>query len=236
MQTAVSDPERLVSWTPGVWRMVFPRGRAVLAGVTDRSGQDADVRALAPRAAALVWAQQVHGAGIAAVDTAQPAVNPIPGCDALTTDLPGVVLAVRAADCLPILVWDPIRRAVGLAHAGWRGLAAHLPSRLIMLMRWRYQSDPGDVWVAIGPSIRACCYEVGEGFPPQFGSFLREQDGKRMCDLTGCAARQIVEAGVPAGHLLDAGVCTACDGTRWHSVRRDGEAAGRLVSFICIAR
>lgn len=234
MPTAVSNSERLVSWRPGIWQMPFPRGRAVLAGVTDRAGEDVDLRAQLPWAKALVGAQQVHGASIAAVETAQPTINPIPACDALTTGLPGVVLAIRSADCLPILVWDPVRRAIGLAHAGWRGLAAHLPSRLIMLMRQRYQSDPGDVWVAIGPAIRSCCYEVGEEFLPRFGAFLREVGGRRMCDLIGCAARQVVEAGVPSGHVLDSGACTACDGTRWHSVRRDGQTAGRCVSFLVI--
>lgn len=231
---AVSNAERLVSWQPGMWRIPFPRGRAVLAGVTDRAGAEADVRAQLPWAKTLVWAQQVHGASIAAVETAQPPVNPIPGCDALTTDLPGVILAVRSADCLPILAWDPVRRVVGLAHAGWRGLAAHLPSRLVTLMRQRYQSAPRDLWVAVGPSIRACCYEVGEEFLPHFGAFLRQADGRRMCDLIGCAWQQVAEAGVPAGQVLDTGVCTACDGTRWHSVRRDGRTAGRGVSFLVI--
>lgn len=223
-----------MSWRPGIWRVTFPQGRAVLAGVTDRSANLENLRAHLTGVPQIVTAQQVHGASVAAVETAEPPANPIPGCDALLTQSAGVAVVVRSADCLPLFLWDPVRQAGGVVHAGWRGLAQFLPIRAVNALRTRYHSRPEDLRVAIGPAIHRCCYEVGEEFAASFGPFVRRQDGRWTCDLIGYTVQQLLSTGVRASHLRDSGLCTACDTGRWYSVRREGDATGRMLSFLVI--
>jgi YfiH family protein len=232
-----SDPVapvgRLQPWQPGLWRLPWAspsEGPPALAGVTDRGAElSALRRALA--GAALAQAQQVHGVSVAALWTAPSEERPVPGCDALMTDLPRVALVIRSADCVPIAVWDPVRRVSAMMHAGWRGLLRELPGRVIRAMGVAYRSRPADLLAGIGPAIRACCYEVGPEFEPRFPDAIRRARGRRTCDLPRVARRQLHDAGLLDSRVTDAGVCTACDAQRWHSHRRDA-TADRLYSFI----
>ena len=155
-----------------------------------------------------------------------------PGCagegDALITDRPGVPVSVRTADCFPILLADLRRRTVAAIHAGWRGTAARIVSVTIGRMRTECKTDPADIVAAIGPGIGACCYEVGEEVAQRFGRRAGH------LDLAGANRAQLVEAGVPEGRIEVLGLCTLCEPARFHSYRRDGEAAGRMVSFIAL--
>ena len=239
MPTAAADSARaaaLTRWQDGVWRWRAPALRGLTAGVVDRAA-DAQIlaRALAPRLGS-VQAQQVHGASTACLLGAAMPSPLIPGCDALVTATPGLALAIRTADCLPILVWDPIRRAVGAMHAGWRGLQQTLPMRVVTVMSQVFGARASEVWAVIGPSIRPCCYDVGPEFEARFPEFVSVRDGRRICDLAACAAAQLAQAGVPAGQILDSGVCTGCDTARWFSVRKEGDGTGRLLSFAMIER
>ena len=118
---------------------------------------------------ALVTLKQVHSDVIHYVD--QPSEAQLMG-DGLLTDAPELILAVQTADCLPILLADPIRKAVGVFHAGWRGTLARIVEKGVGEMRRRFRSDPGNLRAAIGPGIHSCCYEVGgelrEKFETQF--------------------------------------------------------------------
>ena len=235
-QTAASNEqsERLQLWRSGLWRLQAPHTAGLVLGITDRT---ADAQALAATLrvnSALVQAEQVHGASIAVIDTPQAAEHPIPGCDALMTRVPGLALVMRTADCVPLTVWDPVQRMVGIAHVGWRGADKRLPMRLVSAARQFAHSRPRDVWVSVGPSIRACCYEVGQEFVGRFGAFVRRVDGRRMFDLAGCLLEQLRAAGVEASHVQDTSVCTACDTARWYSVRKEGQTTGRLLSFALI--
>lgn len=225
---------RLTAWSPGVWRLGLPSSQAVRAGLIDRTGRLEALRGRAGCARGYVEAEQVHGASLAAVEGALPA-GAVAGCDALVTQTPQLTLVVRSADCLPIFLWDPVRRVVGVAHAGWRGVAKQLPARLVAFVQRAYRSRPGELWLAIGPAIRACCYDVGPEFERPFGPFLRRQGGRVTCDLVACATQQLVRAGVPPGHILDTGCCTACETDRWFSLRKEGERGGRLHSFIGVS-
>ena len=240
--------EPLVPWRAGLWRFHLPAPRRTgstearqaglpagsrgLAGVTNRSAGLDVLKQHLRRASGLVSAEQVHGASVAAVDCVEPSAHLVPGCDGLVTQLPGLVLTIQTADCLPLFVWDPIHQVVGLIHAGWRGVARQLPMRLISFLQHRYHSRPHTLWVGIGPAIRACCYEVGPEFEPRFGRFIQTHDGRRTCDLVACTLDQLASAGIRRDRVEDSGVCTACEPARWHSVRREGECGGRLVSFI----
>lgn len=234
MPAAESKPQLARSRSGGWWfrRWAAPR---IMAGVTDRS---MDVQALVQRLPAppakLVQAQQVHGGSVAIIEGVASATCSIAGCDALVTRQPGVALLIRTADCLPILLADPAKAVIGIIHAGWRGLAARLPMRVVSAFRQAYRSEPQALHVAIGPAIHACCYDVGPEFSERFGSFVRRRAGRRTCDLIGVAIHQLQRCGVPRHRIVDSGQCTGCDLRRWYSVRKEGDATGRMTSLILV--
>jgi len=206
----------------------------VAAGVSDRRTEPAALLARLVPEGPWVEAEQVHGGSVAVIERAQTGI--VPGCDALLTRLPGVALLVRTADCLPILFADPRRDVVGIAHAGWRGLLAGLPGRVVSAFRHAYGSRPDELRVAIGPAIRSCCYEVGADVAARFGRFAQGSGARWRCDLIGAAVAELRTCGIRPERLLDSGACTACEGGRWFSLRRDGPATGRLVSYIMLGR
>lgn len=116
--------------------------------------------ALNVRRETLVSPQQVHSAEVRRVG-AKDRGSFIPGCDALITDESGVALLLRFADCVPILLYDPQRKAIGLAHAGWRGTVAGMAQAAVQAMVEALGSQPGDLVAALGPAIGPCCYQVG---------------------------------------------------------------------------
>jgi hypothetical protein len=158
-----------------------------------------------------------------------------PGCagegDALYTNRAGAALAVRTADCLPILLADARSRAVAAIHAGWRGTAAGIVSATLQRMRAECGVDPRKVCAAIGPGIGACCYHVGLDVARRFGL-----DAAGRLDLAAENRRQLLQAGVPRAQLQVFQACTCCDPARFHSWRRDKNACGRMISYIRIVR
>ncbi|MGC4049527.1 MAG: peptidoglycan editing factor PgeF [Paludibaculum sp.] len=146
--------------------------------------------------------------------------------DALLEDTPGTAVAVKTADCIPILLVDVKRRAVAAVHAGWRGTVARIGPRALDAMRERFGTDADDVVAAVGPGIGPCCYEVGPDVAAQFG-----KEGRVRLDLAEENRRQLSDAGIPTLHV--AGMCTRC-GDEFHSFRRDAERAGRMYSFVGI--
>ncbi len=146
--------------------------------------------------------------------------------DALLEDTPGSVVAVKTADCIPILLIDPRQRAVAAVHAGWRGTAAHIAGRAVQRMADRFGTAPQDLHAAIGPGIGACCYEVGPEVREQFGG-----QGRGPLDLPAENARQLENCGVTRQQIYASKLCTMCRSGEFHSFRRDREAAGRMYSF-----
>jgi len=149
--------------------------------------------------------------------------------DALITNRPGVAVAVRTADCYPILLADARHRAVAAVHAGWRGTAAHIVREALEKMRNEFDTTPADVFAAIGPGIGVCCYEVGPEVAREFGV-----SGRTHLDLAEANRRQLINAGVPEAQIEVTGGCTFCDAERFHSYRRDKQNAGRMISYIRI--
>jgi YfiH family protein len=150
--------------------------------------------------------------------------------DALLENTPGSVVAVKTADCVPILLVDERRRAVAAVHAGWRGTVARILPAALNVMRGRFGTDPADVHAAIGPAIGPCCYEVGPEVAAQFG-----KQGRAHIDLGAANRSQLIETGVTPGRIYTSSLCTQCSPAEFHSFRRDREAAGRLYSFVGIA-
>ena len=157
----------------------------------------------------LVAAGAVHGAEVARVD--EP-VGVVRGCDTLITDRVGLALFATFADCYPLLLYDPARRALGLSHAGWRGSAAGVAVRSVEALRREYGSRPEYLVAGLGPGICAGCYEVSEEvagrFDPVHARPVDGEQGRSMLDLAAVNVEQLVAAGVPREHVHVHGVCT----------------------------
>jgi YfiH family protein len=150
--------------------------------------------------------------------------------DALLENIPGSVVAVKTADCIPVLLVDERNRAVAAVHAGWRGTVARIAPRTLDAMRVRFGTGPADVRAAIGPGIGKCCYEVGPEVAAHFG-----EQGRAHIDLAEANRAQLVDAGIAPQSIHLADLCTFCRPAEFHSFRRDRESAGRLYSFAGIA-
>jgi len=161
----------------------------------------------------------------------------LPAGDALVTDAAGLTLVVQTADCLPVLLVDPVRRVVAAIHSGWRGTAADICGAAVRRMAGDWGCDPADIRAAIGPGIQGCCYAVGDDLADRFaaqfyGSVIRRVNGRAHLDLRACVAAALRLAGVPPEQTDAAVLCTCCWGALFHSYRRQGDDAGRLYHWI----
>lgn len=183
-----------------------------------------------PRHIPLVTAKQVHGDHVIIVT---PGLTEAPGGhqgDALMTGQAGQTVGVFTADCLPILLADPVRGAVAAVHAGWRGSLRRIAQKAVATMAATFGSLPGQMMAALGPAIGRCCYEVGlEVLEPLRREFpywrelvdaQRNEVKKHRLDLRAWNRRQLEEAGVR--QIDDLTLCTACRPDLFYSYRRDG--------------
>ena len=179
-----------------------------------------------PASGLLSSAKQIHSDRVLRVES--------PGAqgegDALISNRPGIDLTVRTADCLPILIADPRRRAIAAVHAGWRGVVAEIAQKTIQAMHSQFGSQPEDLLVAIGPGIGGCCFEVGPEVAVQFQRF-----GHTKIDLVETICRQLGRNGITPGQISASGLCTFCDRELFESYRRDRGTAGRMTAMIGIA-
>lgn len=157
--------------------------------------------------------------------------------DALVTNVPGAALSVRTADCVPLLLVDPVRRAVAAVHAGWRGTVLGVVSNTVQAMQTRFGSSPDTLEAALGPAVGPCCYRVGPEVATRFQTWFPERNdlrGPAHIDLTEAVRRQLIGAGVTPARIYAAGICTSCRPDLCHSYRRDGQQAGRMVAGVAI--
>ncbi|HEV8038735.1 MAG TPA: peptidoglycan editing factor PgeF [Bryobacteraceae bacterium] len=157
--------------------------------------------------------------------------------DALITDRPGITLAIRTADCLPILIADPSKRAVAAVHAGWRGTVLGIVPKTMRAMQEQFGSRPEDLVVVVGPGIGGCCFEVGPEVAVQFSEFFPERaglSGRARIDLVETVRRQWGRNDGATRQFAAIDLCSMCRADLFHSYRRDREAAGRMVSVIGI--
>ncbi len=190
-----------------------------------------------------VLARQVHGKKVLVVGS-DPAVREVGDngeFDALVTDRPGLALAVRTADCVPVFLLDPRRRAIGVAHAGWKGTVANIAGAVVDRMQKSYGCRPADLLAVVGPSIGACCYRVDR---PVYEAVHSERDrnswfrnsgaGSWLFDLPFANRMQLVEAGVPDKGIITSEACTRCGADLFFSHRRDGADTGRQLNFMIL--
>jgi YfiH family protein len=216
---------------------------------------------------ALIRVHQVHGTGVLvrrAGDTGEIGQNGLSTADAIVSNDRSFALAVQTADCVPVLLADRRTGAVAAVHAGWRGLAAGVLRIAIDVLAEEFGTRPSDLMAAAGPSIGACCYEVGADVREQFdraawpaatadhwfsttpkptarnpsmaGVPRALRAGHSYFDSAASARDQLASAGIPASQIFLADLCTASHPGTLCSYRRDGSPAGRMAAVISPAR
>lgn len=201
-------------------------------------GAAASVGCAAPRIGRV---RQVHGAVVRVVRAGELDL-PAPDADAAVTRDPGVAVAVVAADCVPILLADPVTGAVAAVHAGWRGTAANIVSATVATLAREWNVAPASLIAAIGPSIGPCCYVVGPelrtafeqaGHPADLVSrWFSTRDGRSVLDLWAANHDLLARAGLAAAHIHVVGLCTQTHRDVFESFRAEGEAAGRMAAIV----
>jgi YfiH family protein len=182
--------------------------------------------------------RQVHGCTTVAADSQPPAHAP--EADGVMTDEHGIALIVQVADCVPLLMADPRTGAVAAVHAGWRGTAANIAAAAVRRLQQQYGSRPEDLVAAIGPSIGACCYQVGPEVREAFASvdvdgwFTLDPNRDDRLRFDGWAANsdQLIAAGLNPANVHLARLCTMTHLSHFYSYRAEGAGTGRLLGVI----
>lgn len=207
-----------------------------------RANMDVFARALGVEPARMHRGRQVHGRAVYVAGDA--AADGFPDADAVIATAPQSAGAVQVADCVPVLLaGESSGGPVAAVHAGWRGTAAGIVGEAVSALA-RLGVEPSTLVAAIGPSIRACCYQVdarvrdvfaaAPGWPLAEASFVPDGPGHWRLDVAGINRRMLEAAGVPAHQIHDSELCTACDLARFYSYRVEGAGTGRLVAGIAV--
>lgn len=193
-----------------------------------------------------VLSKQIHGITVRAV-TAADAGKGLSRprdytADALITDAEDLPLVVFSADCGILLFYDPVHRAAGAVHAGWRGCAAGIVEQAVRAMQSAYGTDPSRLLAALGPCIGPCCFETDDDVPDamraalgsQAEPYLERRDVKWQVDLAGLNRQWLLRAGVLPEHIDVCGLCTACRPDLFWSHRKMGNARGAQIAVIAL--
>ena len=196
----------------------------------------------------VVQPHQVHGCVIREVTDPLTTRDELEGVDALITNVPGVAISVRTADCIPVLLYDPVNRAVAAVHDGWRGTVQRLSQKVVAEMQRRYGTRPGDLKAVIGPGIGPESFQVGQevvdafaqaGFPmdhilkdcgPKNPTPQNPMNGGLHIDLWRANQWLLEELGVSS--IQVSGICTYINNHRFFSARREGTKCGRIINCI----
>ena len=181
--------------------------------------------------ASVTHARQVHGKRVAQYDRLAPGLLIAGEADGHATGEPGVLLTVSVADCVPVSIVDPGRRAIAIVHAGWRGVVAGVLGEALRVLAETVGTGPSEVFIHAGPSICGGCYEVGPDVHGQLGLPIPKEP--TPVDLAGALGRQAERLGVPRGSLTRSAHCTRCASDRFYSHRAG--ASGRQVGILGVA-
>lgn len=194
----------------------------------------------------IVMTNQVHGnlvKVVTAADTKPDLLAPTPfEADGLTTNVPGVTLCIFSADCIPVLLYDPRRKAVAAAHAGWRGTAAAIAAVAVETMTREFGSDPADIFGAFGPGIGPCCFETDGDVPAAMKialgglaePFMTRSGEKWHVDLKAINAAILKRAGLLREHIDKSEDCTCCQHDRFWSHRYTKGERGSQAAVIML--
>lgn len=184
----------------------------------------------------LVFSQQVHDTSVVRVEKPGRYLKKI---DGMVTDTPGLVLTTSYADCVPLFFADPIKKAIGLSHSGWRGTCGEIGKATVKKMQEEFGSLPSDILAVIGPSICGSCYEVSQEVAQKFpveAIWQKKDSSKDKYQLDLWKANQLVlkGAGLKEENIYVSGVCTCCNSNVLFSHRASGGKRGNLNGFISI--
>ena len=188
-------------------------------------------------AQSIVTVDQIHSDKIVVVAT--PQTKPL-AADGLITNQPGINLLIKTADCIPLFLLDPIHRAIGLIHVGWKGANQSIHTQAVKLMAKHFDTLPGDIIVGIGPAICANCYtstgQPGQADHPRWRKFITRTGPTWQVDLKGLVKSELLAFGINPNHIEDMNICTYED-NRFFSHRRSlktKEVEGRFASIIAL--
>lgn len=205
--------------------------------------------ALGVRMQDMVFSKQTHTTNVRIVteeDRGKGIVKPLDyeDVDGLVTNVPGLCLTTFYADCVPLFFVDPVHKAVGLSHSGWRGTVGRIGEETVKTMTSEYGTNPGDVIAAVGPSICQDCYEVSEDVIDQFRAnferqywedlFYKKENGKFQLNLWKANEIIFQEAGIKKENMAIANVCTCCNPEVFFSHRASKGKRGNLAAFLAI--
>ena len=197
----------------------------------------------------IVQMHQVHDVKVAVVDRGDMTRDELDGYDAMITNLPGVTIGVRTADCIPVLLYDPVKKAAAAIHSGWRGTVSKIVGKTVIKMQSTYASQPSDILAFIGPGICVDCFQVGEEVALKFKetgfdinllwSFRGPKTGNGMegghhIDLKEACRQTLVEYGLKNKNIKITGLCTYEDNDLLYSARKEGIECGRNITYIKI--
>ncbi|MGM9740044.1 MAG: peptidoglycan editing factor PgeF [Candidatus Cryptobacteroides sp.] len=197
---------------------------------------------------AVTQPHQTHSTNVAYVDRVGLTREDLEGVDALVTNLTDIAIGVRTADCIPVLLYDPVHRAVGAAHSGWRGTVNMISKKTVLEMCRLFRTRPEDIIAVIGPGIGYDSFQVGEevaltfkesGFPIDkvwsFRGARKEgsMEGGHHIDLKECIRFSLTECGVPQRNITVSDIDTYTD-KNFYSARREGNSCGRNINAIML--
>lgn len=182
----------------------------------------------------------VHGVVVIEVPEDEPIDYPV-AADGVVTALRGVPVSATYADCVPIILADPVKRACGVLHAGWRSAFGRIARHGVEMMKSCFGSNPSDMLAGVGPGIGRCCFEVGgevsDAFFDKFSLWkdlmeASSNNGKYRIDLTGLNRRILMDSGIAVKNVVSVDMCTKCRGDLFFSYRREGALSGRMLAVI----
>lgn len=173
----------------------------------------------------LVSADQTHSKNVQVIPSNSPLTehDELADTDALISNTPGYFLMVQVADCQPILLLDPVKKAVGCIHSGWKGTVKNIVAATIDAMSESFDTNPEDLIAAVGPSLGTCCSEFQnrhEEFPDEFEKFFIMDD---YVDLEGITKYQMIKKGIKSENIAYSGLCTKCNSDNFFSYRANQE-------------
>ncbi|MGC9365131.1 MAG: peptidoglycan editing factor PgeF [Fidelibacterota bacterium] len=174
----------------------------------------------------LACGRQVHRRSITTVE--RPGLYD--ACDGLITTEKNIVLAIKTADCVPLLLFDPVQKVLAVIHCGWRSVVKNIVEEAIARLTAAYSSRTTSIYAAIGPALRSCCYEIQEDVACHFsGGFVIRREGGLFLDLVGAIENRLVKSGVTEQNIDTCHRCTYCEKELFFSYRRDGQRSGRMM-------
>lgn len=203
-------------------------------------------RSFGSRVEKLVTVTQVHGNDLLVLDQPNTEFSHFTKleCDGIITNQHGIMIGVCVADCVPVLLLDPVQRVIAAIHAGWKGTAEGIVRKGVSAMVSLFDCAPGQILTAIGPAIRPCCYEVDAPVMNAFRAGKTDFDGvatasgpdKWRLDLVEANRGQLLRAGIPEANVETTPFCVACEKDLFFSYRRDGGETGRQMGFIMLKK